>query len=301
MFNPARPYLLYASFRRLDAIYAWDLRGDVGRPVETLNVSPFPAHEDTPFRRESAGCATQKTNQRLRFDIDLGGRWLASGDEVSPAQFAVLRARAPRVWTASAYTDISPLSLPRPRGSRRASRAPKRVQCGGISVFDLATQQPEPSAADAERTENAPRSHQAGNAAAMPGRAPALRFAAHGGKCFVRLPPSSLARSYDHTPCWHFMSVWNTVADGSCDTDAVGSVAFHPLRPLVLSVSGSRHFHSSGVRPGSTYDTTTSDETDSDDDIVEASSAPSGPGAVRYKRSRPQPVALDTSVKLWEF
>ena len=97
MFNPARPYLLYASFRRLDAIYAWDLRGDVSRPVEILDASSMSTDTDVgagagvgdaaPIpglpRPSATQKASTKTNQRLRFDVDFGGRWLAAGDEVS--------------------------------------------------------------------------------------------------------------------------------------------------------------------------------------------------------------------------
>lgn len=74
MFNPARPYLLYASFRRTDEIYCWDLRGDVSRPVELFS---------TQATQPISGRAPRTlTNQRLRFDIDYAGKWLAVGDTV---------------------------------------------------------------------------------------------------------------------------------------------------------------------------------------------------------------------------
>lgn len=71
MFNPSRPYLLYASFRRHDIIYCWDLRGDVSTAVQT-------------FDRNTRACRPDltETNQKIRFDIDLGGRYLAVGDQV---------------------------------------------------------------------------------------------------------------------------------------------------------------------------------------------------------------------------
>jgi telomerase Cajal body protein 1 len=63
-FNPSKPYHLYASYRRSNKILEWDLRGDINAPTRT-------------FQRQSAG-----TNQRMRFDINIGGQYLATGDEV---------------------------------------------------------------------------------------------------------------------------------------------------------------------------------------------------------------------------
>lgn len=74
MFNPARPFLLYAAFRRMEPILCWDLRGDVSRPVEIFSTLTPPIDGKT--RRIL-------TNQRLRFDVDYSGKWLAVGDEVS--------------------------------------------------------------------------------------------------------------------------------------------------------------------------------------------------------------------------
>lgn len=72
--------------------------------------------------------------------------------------------------------------------------------------------------------------------------------------------------------------------------DAVGSIAFHPLNPLLLSVSGSRHF----------------DEVDSDGEESSDSSALSevlsrGDARVfiRRHRHRPQPSFRDNSFRLW--
>ncbi|KAI0350547.1 hypothetical protein OH77DRAFT_1430888 [Trametes cingulata] len=193
MFNPARPYLLYASFRRMDSIFCWDLRADVGEPVEIFSRAAVPI---------SGKGRRAATNQRLRFDIDYGGRWLSVGD-----------------------------------------------QDGGISVFDLAAQ-PDPAAG-----ENAP-------------------------------PPSSTPRT---TPIMQF--------DGH--RDAVGSVAFHPMQPLMLSVSGSRHFEGSAPDSGASSD---SDDESAEDEPTGVNSAKpwKSPG-VTISRKRPQPVALDASVKLWRF
>ena len=74
MFNPARPYLLYASFRRHDHIYTWDLRGDISSPLQRFLRN---AKDDSVGRVEAV-----ETNQRLRFDVDIGGNWLGIGDQV---------------------------------------------------------------------------------------------------------------------------------------------------------------------------------------------------------------------------
>jgi len=56
---------MYAAFRRHGAIYSWDIRHWVDRPLEIFQLQ---GHEG-------------RTNQKLRFDVDLGGRWLATGDQ----------------------------------------------------------------------------------------------------------------------------------------------------------------------------------------------------------------------------
>ncbi|OBZ74690.1 Telomerase Cajal body protein 1 [Grifola frondosa] len=84
MFNPMRPYLLYASFRRMGDIYSWDLRGDVSYPAEIFS-------KDISEKRTVA----PPTNQRLRFDIDAGGRWLGVGDHGGGISFFDLAAHAP--------------------------------------------------------------------------------------------------------------------------------------------------------------------------------------------------------------
>jgi hypothetical protein len=75
------------------------------------------------------------------------------------------------------------------------------------------------------------------------------------------------------------------MADLMFGLDAVGSVAFHPYKPAILSASGSRHFFDS--------------DTDSDSDI-ETSRQPFASNAV--KRSLwSQPVTLDSSINVWDF
>ena len=76
--------------------------------------------------------------------------------------------------------------------------------------------------------------------------------------------------------------------------DAVGSISFHPLRPLALSVSGSRHFNFSN------HNTTKDDESSSgDDEIDDADEIPLD--RVRVRSTKSSPLPLDGSTKIWEF
>jgi len=84
--------------------------------------------------------------------------------------------------------------------------------------------------------------------------------------------------------------------------DAVGSVSFHPLHPLLLSVSGSRHFalpsSSPSARTPSSATSFTDSEDDSEDDSDEGCTEMNG---ITRARRRPTPFALDASVKMWHF
>lgn len=67
--------------------------------------------------------------------------------------------------------------------------------------------------------------------------------------------------------------------------DALGSVAFHPVKPFMLTASGSRHFFDSDS------------ESESDE-----SSRRSPASDQNVKRSHwTQPVTLDSSIKVWDF
>ena len=69
-FNPMKPHILYAAYRAsgTGSIYSWDIRSNVDVPIEIFH---------------SPGSRMRKTNQKLRFDVDLGGRMLGVGDQVS--------------------------------------------------------------------------------------------------------------------------------------------------------------------------------------------------------------------------
>ena len=64
-FNPMNSSIIYGAFRRRREIFSWDLRGDVSTPLEI-----FQSPED------------ELTNQKIKFDIDSSGKWLAVGDRV---------------------------------------------------------------------------------------------------------------------------------------------------------------------------------------------------------------------------
>ncbi|KAJ7779598.1 WD40-repeat-containing domain protein [Mycena metata] len=69
-FNPMRPHILYAAFRRRRAIYSWDLRADVNAPVTVYSPT---GNVVDPLVGE--------TNQKRRFDVDVAGRFLGVGDQ----------------------------------------------------------------------------------------------------------------------------------------------------------------------------------------------------------------------------
>ncbi|KAI0712713.1 WD40-repeat-containing domain protein [Cerioporus squamosus] len=199
MFNPARPYLLYASFRRVEPIYCWDLRGDVTRPIDIFTTLSPTAPIGGNVRRTS-------TNQRLRFDIDYGGKWLAVGDED-----------------------------------------------GGVSVYDLAAQTDTVAGENVPHTDSTPRNM------------PIMQYDGH--------------------------------------HDAVGSVAFHPLRPLLLSVSGSRHFE----RSESPMNDSSEESEDGHEDENSQSDEEAPPRdqakstIITINRQRLRPKSQDSSIKLWGF
>ncbi|KAG6895721.1 hypothetical protein C0993_009267, partial [Termitomyces sp. T159_Od127] len=165
------------------SIYAWDLRTHLDAPLAAYTL-PHAA----------------RTNQKIKFDVDLGGRWLASGDHR-----------------------------------------------GHISLFDL--HDPEASAAS-PTTE-----------------------------------PTTTTASTTHTPTLEYPA----------HDDAIGSVAFHPLRPSLLSVSGSRHFLEDDL----------DSESGSDDDGEaggggEDEDGDDGAATTRVVR-RVRPTAMDRSIKTWSF
>jgi len=64
--------MLYASFRRRDEIYGWDLRGSTVTPLQIFRCGDGPRLE---------------TNQKMKFDIDFSGDLMGVGDRVSAHEF----------------------------------------------------------------------------------------------------------------------------------------------------------------------------------------------------------------------
>ena len=92
------------------------------------------------------------------------------------------------------------------------------------------------------------------------------------------------------------MMVWETLFSNikvnRSITDAVGSVAFHPLNPLLLSVSGSRHFDENGSDGEESSDSSVRGESMSRDDAQVF---------IQRHRHRPQPTFRDNSCRLWDL
>ncbi|KIM82104.1 hypothetical protein PILCRDRAFT_821004 [Piloderma croceum F 1598] len=203
-FNPLKPHMLYASFRRCGSIYAWDLRGGStdGQPLYKYHFAEL----------DSGG--RKMTNQRLRFDVDIGGRWLGIGN-----------------------------------------------QNGDVSLFDL----------DHESVVEAETENDLGYGDSVQEIAPTFTFKAH--------------------------------------EDAIGSVSFHPLHPLLLSVSGSRHFTvpSSKSRPSnsefSSDSNSESEDADASDDcsVDEGFSREKSMDGVRRIPHGVRPYTLDSCIRMWGF
>ncbi|THU82652.1 WD40 repeat-like protein [Dendrothele bispora CBS 962.96] len=108
-FNPIQPHILYASFRRRRKIYSWDLRATGSEPLgifdpalpSTLDLTLSQELDDTKGSQQMGDAeherdnykmtetsASQKegsqpelTNQRISFDVDIGGSWLGTGGQ----------------------------------------------------------------------------------------------------------------------------------------------------------------------------------------------------------------------------
>ncbi|KIM51605.1 hypothetical protein SCLCIDRAFT_623784 [Scleroderma citrinum Foug A] len=83
-FNPMDEYTLYAAFRRSRRLWAWDLR-DTSLPVCCFEPECSARSEEgsNAVRRDATEDVTENlTNQKTRFDIDRGGRWMGTGDQM---------------------------------------------------------------------------------------------------------------------------------------------------------------------------------------------------------------------------
>ncbi|KAF8170568.1 hypothetical protein BJ912DRAFT_861117, partial [Pholiota molesta] len=190
-FNPMKPHILYAGYRghANGLIYSWDVRANVDAPLEIFGKSP-----------SSTLASTQRSNQRMHFDVDIAGRLLSAGD-----------------------------------------------QDGSVCVFELGGGDALDDAGISSSMLE-PFNDDLGSDANV--TLPKLRFNAH--------------------------------------EDAVGSVAFHPFKCLLLSASGSRHFLDDEDDEGA--------HDDSDDG---SSFGEEGRGRLKWRRSRP--VTLDSTMKIWDL
>jgi len=75
--------------------------------------------------------------------------------------------------------------------------------------------------------------------------------------------------------------------------DSVGSVAFHPHQPLLLSVSGSRHYRDVEVDTAHDPDSSSEEEMDADGNGL------SGAAIEPELETRMRPITMDSSCKIW--
>ena len=73
-------------------------------------------------------------------------------------------------------------------------------------------------------------------------------------------------------------------------------MGFHPLRPLLLSVAGSRHYTEGD---GTDSPSSDSESTDEETDGVENDAPPARKIMVKRPRERPSPTVKDASFKVW--
>ena len=78
--------------------------------------------------------------------------------------------------------------------------------------------------------------------------------------------------------------------------DAVGSVQFHPFKPLMMASAGSRAppIETNDEESDSSESESESDEGDNDEEVVQGNERPSP-----KKTLRPRP--LDDSLRIWSF
>jgi telomerase Cajal body protein 1 len=203
MFHPTRQYIIYAASRRSSYIQIWDLRNPHELTGEFLRGT------------ESSG-----TNQRLRFDIDLGGKWLATGEEVHARCNLRLG-----LLIRDAYSGAMSFR----KGQYRYSMYPVQPR-------------------------NSTRSQ----------------------SCNIRHTMVS--------PSFWTIPTTLTSTLITDHADSIGSVAFHPIDSIALTVSGSRHF-----------------ERDSPEHDLDESSDISDATSNRQLRVGYGGTVRDASMKIWDF
>lgn len=113
MFNPTRPHILYAAFRRSVRLWSWDLRGDPTVPLYCFSKAIV--------SNESG--RNNLTNQKRQFDVESAGKWLASANQVCAHDLLNFLFLAYLFW---------------------------RLQLGEITVYDLEIESSDPLAGGGE-------------------------------------------------------------------------------------------------------------------------------------------------------
>ncbi|KAH7907131.1 hypothetical protein BJ138DRAFT_534543 [Hygrophoropsis aurantiaca] len=230
-FNPVKPHILYASFRRGrdrdDAVYAWDLRGDGAAPVSKFVVTKRSNNPESQSNSNGPNeKATFPTNQKIQFDIDVSGRWMGMGNQVGNVLLFDLD-------ESGNGNDDAGMKM----GLEREGQ------------LDHGTEWREELHSGVDQDE-----HDGGIREVRP----AMTYKAH--------------------------------------QDTIGSVGFHPLRPFLISASGSRDFD------GGNEDSSSS-SSDSEDEGANEGGKEANRVKLIMKKSRHklQPSVRDASIKLWSF
>ncbi|KAM6497609.1 hypothetical protein JOM56_005557 [Amanita muscaria] len=93
-FHPFKPHILYASFRgraSYGRVYAWDLRA-VDSGVSNPPYQVFQVYRD--INELEIKAKELNFNQKMKFDIDVTGRWLSLGDQAGTISTFDLNAEA---------------------------------------------------------------------------------------------------------------------------------------------------------------------------------------------------------------
>ncbi|KAJ2925079.1 hypothetical protein H1R20_g11986, partial [Candolleomyces eurysporus] len=81
-FNNYRPYMLYAAYRGNTSglVYSWDIRSRIDEPLAIYDGRPESDTLHVRDETEQPTSSPKAKNQKLRFDMDIGGRYIGSGN-----------------------------------------------------------------------------------------------------------------------------------------------------------------------------------------------------------------------------
>ncbi|KAI6098887.1 hypothetical protein EDD16DRAFT_1498137 [Pisolithus croceorrhizus] len=104
------------------------------------------------------------------------------------------------------------------------------------------------------------------------------------------------------------VNVIQPIQEFKAHSDAIGSATFHPLKPVLLSISGSRHFDAVASpnisftgSEGNAYSDSDSDLNSDEGEREGAQHWQRPSGVIVRPRARPQPTVRDASIKLWDL